>query len=48
MAGGCNMNRNIPDLIRRGGFELSVDERRYIPGVRMLSYNYWGVAQATR
>lgn len=46
LAGGCNMNRDIPDLIRNGGFELVTDERMYIPGVRMLCYNYWGRAKA--
>jgi ubiquinone/menaquinone biosynthesis C-methylase UbiE len=48
LAGGCNMNRNIPDLIRRGGFQLAMDERMYVPGIRILSYNYWGVALASR
>jgi ubiquinone/menaquinone biosynthesis C-methylase UbiE len=45
-AGGCNMNRDIPDLIRQGGFRITVDERMYIPGARILSYNYWGAAKA--
>jgi ubiquinone/menaquinone biosynthesis C-methylase UbiE len=45
-AGGCNMNRDIPDLIRKGGFELVTDERMYIPGIRMLSYNFWGRARS--
>ncbi len=43
-AGGCNMNRDIPDLITRGGFRLIEDERAYIPGPRILCYNYWGAA----
>lgn len=46
VAGGCNMDRDIPDLIAKGGFEISVDERMYIPGIRMLCYNYWGTANA--
>ena len=45
IAGGCNMNRDIPDLIRKGGFEITTDERMYVPGARILSYNYWGVAK---
>lgn len=45
-AGGCNMNRDIPGLIASGGFELTVDERMYIPGAKMLCYNYWGRARA--
>ena len=45
LAGGCNLNRDIPGLITKAGFEIQMDERMYIPGIRMLSYNYWGVAR---
>lgn len=45
VAGGCNMNRDIPGLLREGGFKLAIDERDYIPGPRVLCYNYWGVAK---
>jgi ubiquinone/menaquinone biosynthesis C-methylase UbiE len=45
IAGGCNMNRDIPALIRSGGFNITSDERMYIPGAKVLSYSYWGVAQ---
>jgi len=45
-AGGCNVNRNIPDLLESSGFQVVVDERMYIPGIRVLSYNYWGSAVA--
>ena len=44
-SGGCNMNRDIPGLIERGGFRITTDERMYIPGLRILSYNYWGIAK---
>lgn len=47
-AGGCNMNRDIPDLIANAGFEVTADERMYIPGLKMLCYNYWGKARAAR
>jgi ubiquinone/menaquinone biosynthesis C-methylase UbiE len=43
-SGGCNINRNIPELIAQGGFEITNDERMYIPGLRVLTYNYWGSA----
>jgi ubiquinone/menaquinone biosynthesis C-methylase UbiE len=46
VAGGCNMNRDIPALIEASGFRISMDERMYIPGPRILSYNYWGSAEA--
>ena len=44
LAGGCNMNRDIPKLITDAGFKLDNDERMYIPGPRVLSYNFWGCA----
>ena len=46
LAGGCNMNRDIPALILAAGFRIKSDERMYIPGIRVLSYNYWGAAVA--
>ena len=46
IGGGCNMNRDIPALIKDSGFRITVDERMYIPGPRILSYNYWGSADA--
>ena len=45
VAGGCNMNRDIPGLIEKSGFRITSDERMYIPGLRILSYNYWGIAK---
>lgn len=48
VAGGCNMDRDIPALLAGGGFETILDERMYIPGLRILSYNYWGIARMRR
>ena len=45
VAGGCNMDRDIPALLREGGFDIEDDNRMYIPGIRALSYNYWGAAR---
>ena len=47
-SGGCNINRDIPGLLASSGFRVVVDERMYIPGVKALSYNYWGSAVADR
>jgi len=44
IAGGCNMNRDVPAMINAAGFNIVQDERMYIPGLRILSYNYWGSA----
>ncbi len=48
IAGGCNMDRDIPGLITESGFEITADERMYIPGIKALCYNYWGSAKAAR
>ena len=45
-SGGCNVNRDIPALLEAGGFKVETDERMYIPGLRVLCYNYWGAAVA--
>lgn len=45
VSGGCNMNRDIPALLQEGGFTIEDDNRMYIPGVRALSYNFWGAAR---
>ena len=44
LAGGCHLNRDIPGLIRRGGFEIARMDTMYIPGWRPASFNYWGTA----
>lgn len=46
LAGGCQLDRNIPELIRAAGFELVAPEAGYIAGPRPFSYNYWGQARA--
>lgn len=45
IAGGCNINRDIPRLLLTAGFVIEDDNRMYIPGIRALSYNYWGAAR---
>ena len=46
LAGGCNLNRDIPTLLATSGFHVIDDQRMYIPGVKFLSFNYWGTAVA--
>lgn len=48
LAGGCNMHRDIPAVLTDGGFDIKVDERMYIPGPKILNYNYWGSAEAAK
>lgn len=45
-AGGCQLDRDIPQLIRCAGFELLDAQASYIPGPRPFTYNYWGQARA--
>ncbi|MEM9899505.1 MAG: class I SAM-dependent methyltransferase, partial [Pseudomonadota bacterium] len=45
VAGGCNLNRNIPQLLRDGGFAFDDLEAAYLPMMpKTLGYNYWGSA----
>ena len=46
IAGGCNLNRDIPDLIEASGFKLENLETMYLPGTpKIAGYNYWGYAK---
>ena len=46
IAGGCNLNRNIPKLISSSGFKISNMEEMYLPSTpKFAGYNYWGVAK---
>ena len=44
LSGGCNMDRRIPELIRAAGFCLDELETMYLPGPKVLTFNYWGRA----
>ena len=44
LAGGCQLNRDIPGLIKASGFQILTEERRYIEGPRPLCYNFMGTA----
>jgi ubiquinone/menaquinone biosynthesis C-methylase UbiE len=46
IAGGCNLNRDIPNLISSSGFKILNMEEMYLPGTpKFAGYNYWGVAK---
>ncbi len=45
VAGGCNVNRDIVALLEEAGFLIEDDNRMYIPGLKALTYNYWGAAR---
>lgn len=47
IGGGCNLNRDIPGLLRGGGFSITGLEEMYLPGTpKFAGYNYWGTATA--
>ena len=44
-SGGCNLNRNITQLITESGFKIQHSETMYLPGTtKLVGYNYWGTA----
>jgi len=45
LAGGCNLNRKMDQLIRAAGFRIAELETAYAQGPRPLSYIYCGRAQ---
>lgn len=46
IAGNCHIGRDIPSLLKQGGFSDPEMQQGYIPGPKVLCYNYWGSAVA--
>jgi ubiquinone/menaquinone biosynthesis C-methylase UbiE len=44
LAGGCQLGRDIPQLLKEGGFEVRQSEAGYLPGPRPFTYTYRGAA----
>ena len=44
LAGGCNLNRPIDQLLLEAGFRSPDLQTMYIPGWRPACFNYWGSA----
>ena len=45
IAGGCHLNRDIPDLLRQGGFSVRDMQTLYLPSTpRIAGFTYWGHA----
>ena len=45
IAGGCLLNRNIPNLIEENGFKIQKLETMYLPSTpKIAGFNYWGKA----
>ena len=44
IAGGCNLNRDIADLISASGFQFKSLKKKYIKGPKIASFLYYGEA----
>ena len=44
VAGGCNLNRKIDELIKTAGFNIAQLQTTYLPGPRPMTYTYEGCA----
>lgn len=43
--GGCHLNRDIPRLLREGGFDIEQLDSMYMPSTpKFAGFNYWGSA----
>lgn len=45
LAGGCNLNRPIVELLAQSGFKSSDLQTMYLPGWKPATFNYWGTAR---
>ena len=45
LGGGCDLTKDIPNLIKNAGFDIQKLDQMYIPGFKPASYNYWGLAK---
>jgi SAM-dependent methyltransferase len=45
-SGGCNLNRDIPLMLRTGNFKLQSIDTMYLPGWKPATFNFWGTARA--
>ncbi|WP_435949590.1 class I SAM-dependent methyltransferase [Psychrobacter sp. DM8] len=45
IAGGCHLNRDIPALLRAGGFVVEDLTTQYLPGPKPMTYVYSGSAR---
>lgn len=45
IAGGCHLNRDIPNMLEQGGFKLQQLDTLYVPSTpKIAGFTYWGYA----
>lgn len=45
LAGGCHLNRDIPQLLKEGGFDIKALDTLYVPKTpKFAAFTYWGYA----
>ena len=48
VAGGCNLNRAIPNLLADAGFTIDDLDTMYLPNTpKIAGFNYWGSARVS-
>ena len=45
IAGGCNLNRPIPKMLRDGGFSIDDLQQHHVPGPKIATYQYYGTCR---
>ena len=46
LAGGCHLNRPIPEYLEQSGFKIEEMQTRYLPSTpKIAGFNYWGVSR---
>ena len=45
LAGGCHLNRDIPELLKKGGFDIKELDTLYVPKApKIAAFTFWGYA----
>ena len=46
LAGGCHLNRDIPELLKEGGFSIKELDTLYVPKTpKIAAFTFWGYAE---
>jgi len=48
IAGGCHLDIDIPNEIKKADFKIEAIRSMYVPGPKFLNYHYWGQATPSK